>query len=103
EKNIYLSNFARFEKSLGQKLRSPLHKLRKTALHRFADLGFPTARDEEWRFTSVAPIAKIPFKTVAAYERNDLSAERVERVDLGWNRRSGSSSSMVTMRKNSPR
>ncbi|MBC8324572.1 MAG: Fe-S cluster assembly protein SufD [Verrucomicrobia subdivision 3 bacterium] len=31
---------------------------------RFAELGFPTTRDEDWRFTSVAPIAELDF-TVA--------------------------------------
>ena len=30
---------------------------REEALSRFLALGFPTTRDEEWRFTSVAPIA----------------------------------------------
>jgi Fe-S cluster assembly protein SufD len=34
---------------------------RRSALDRFQQLGFPTARDEEWRFTSVAPIAETPF------------------------------------------
>ena len=31
------------------------------ALNRFLLLGFPTTRDEEWRFTSVAPIADTYF------------------------------------------
>jgi Fe-S cluster assembly protein SufD len=33
-------------------------ELRDGALERFCALGFPTTRDEEWRFTSVAPIAR---------------------------------------------
>ncbi len=33
---------------------------------RFAALGFPTTREEEWRFTSVAPIASGEFKPVGA-------------------------------------
>ena len=35
-----------------------LQKLRESAFARFSELGFPTARDEEWRFTNVAPIAR---------------------------------------------
>src|SRR5437868_338130 len=31
-------------------------------MRRFAQLGFPTTRDEEWKFTSVTPIARIPFR-----------------------------------------
>jgi Fe-S cluster assembly protein SufD len=34
---------------------------RRHALERFQSLGFPTTRDEEWRFTSVAPIAEMAF------------------------------------------
>jgi Fe-S cluster assembly protein SufD len=33
---------------------------------RFAELGFPTTRDEDWRFTSVAPIAELEFTAAAA-------------------------------------
>jgi len=35
--------------------------LREAALRRFNELGFPTTRDEEWRFTNVAPIARSNF------------------------------------------
>jgi Fe-S cluster assembly protein SufD len=35
-----------------------LEPLRRAAAARFAATGFPTARDEEWRFTPVAPIAQ---------------------------------------------
>ena len=35
-----------------------LEPVRKAAIDRFAATGFPTARDEEWRFTPFAPIAQ---------------------------------------------
>jgi Fe-S cluster assembly protein SufD len=38
-----------------------LVRARSDALNRFRGLGFPTTRDEEWRFTSVAPIADRAF------------------------------------------
>jgi Fe-S cluster assembly protein SufD len=38
--------------------------LRKAGLARFAENGFPTLKDEDWRFTNVAPIAKLPFQPV---------------------------------------
>src|SRR5204862_138754 len=40
-------------------------------------LGFPTSRDEEWRFTSVAPIAERPF----ALARNGASTLRHQDLD----------------------
>jgi len=41
-----------------------LFPLRKAGLARFAELGFPTLKDEDWRFTNVAPIARFPFQPV---------------------------------------
>jgi Fe-S cluster assembly protein SufD len=38
-----------------------LQELREAAFQRFAELGFPTTHDEEWRFTNVAPIARAVF------------------------------------------
>ena len=36
-------------------------RLREDAFQRFAETGFPTTHDEEWRFTNVAPIARAKF------------------------------------------
>lgn len=39
-----------------------LTRTRHGAIERFRTLGFPTTRDEDWRFTSVAPIADSRFE-----------------------------------------
>src|SRR6266508_3688664 len=56
----YLAKFERFENEAKQP--SWLFPLRKAGIARFAELGFPTTRHEDWRFTNVAPIAKLPFR-----------------------------------------
>ena len=38
-----------------------LRELRRQAIARFAELGFPSTKQEEWRFTSVAPIVDTAF------------------------------------------
>ena len=38
-----------------------LRELREAGMARFADLGFPSPRLEDWRFTNAAPIADTPF------------------------------------------
>jgi len=43
-----------------------LQDLRDHAASRFVELGFPTVRDEEWRFTNVSPIASTEFKLAPA-------------------------------------
>src|SRR5688572_7485008 len=58
--DVYLDKFSRFEREPSQP--SWLLPLRKAGIARFAELGIPTLRDEDWRFTNVAPVAKQPFK-----------------------------------------
>ena len=43
-----------------------LKQIREGAIARFAELGFPTTKQEEWRFTSVAPIVETRFSHPAS-------------------------------------
>jgi len=67
EQDIYFKHFAELERRRATKDPSWLQKIRKGALDRFADLGFPTTRVEEWKYTSVAPITRVPFRPAAEY------------------------------------
>src|SRR5437588_3362175 len=57
--NHYLSDFERFEKD---RATPAVQRLRKAAIARFAELGFPGPRDEEWRFTPLAPLVQTAFR-----------------------------------------
>lgn len=61
--HAYLSAFARFEESLNGRSDTALHALRRSAIGRFAELGFPGTRDEAWFHTNVAPLVRTPFRT----------------------------------------
>ncbi len=39
----------------------PLQEVRAAAFQRFVELGFPTPKNEEWKYTNVAPIARTTF------------------------------------------
>jgi Fe-S cluster assembly protein SufD len=58
----HLKKFERFEREPKQP--AWLFPLRKAGLARFAERGFPTINDEDWRFTNVSAIAKLPFEPV---------------------------------------
>jgi Fe-S cluster assembly protein SufD len=58
----YLRDFERFEQDGAERQPSWLHQIRKAAIARFAELGFPTTRLEDWKYTSVAPIARCQFE-----------------------------------------
>jgi Fe-S cluster assembly protein SufD len=53
-----------------------LEPARRAAAARFAAVGFPTPRDEEWRFTPVAPIAQRTWRA-ANGDPGDVDAERL--------------------------
>jgi Fe-S cluster assembly protein SufD len=50
-----------------------LINLRKGGMARFSEIGFPTLRHEDWRFTNVTPIARLPFNP--AFEPRDAEAD----------------------------
>ena len=52
---------------------SELAEIRKRAAEYFESCGFPTTRDEDWRFTNVAPIAKAQFPVAAPAGVNEFS------------------------------
>src|SRR5947208_12026464 len=81
ETDPHLTQFERFESEPKQP--SWLFPLRKAGLARFAEAGFPTLNDEDWRFTNVAPIAKLPFKPVFQPARDGLTAESIRQFSFG--------------------
>lgn len=58
----YLSNFDFFESKLNGSAALPFHEKRRAAISKFAELGFPTTRNEEWKYTNVATLASNKFK-----------------------------------------
>ena len=65
KEGLYLSSFMELEKRLAAHSPSWLHEIRRAAMAGFAEKGFPTTRQEEWRNTNVAPIAAVPFQPAA--------------------------------------
>jgi len=62
ELQSYLDAFTRFEKNAVGRDLAWLRQLRQAGFARFSELGFPTTRDEDWRFTNVAPISRTVFQ-----------------------------------------
>ncbi len=73
ENGPYLEKFEQFEK--GAKDPAWVRVARKAGISHFVELGFPTLRDEDWRFTNVAPIAKLPFEPVIEPTRDAVAAK----------------------------
>jgi len=79
----YVADFRAFAGNGAGNAPAWLKELRQGAITRFAELGFPTMKQEEWRFTSVAPIAETHFKLSHA-RRSQLPGHRdIEPLLLG--------------------
>ncbi len=77
---VYFSSFEQLEKRLAGAHPAWLERIRREAIERFGDLGFPTPRDEDWKYTNIAPITKISFQPAAP---NGLPRRELERSLAG--------------------
>src|SRR4051812_9336239 len=82
ETEPHLEQFERFEKD-AKKQPSWLFPLRKAGIARFAEQGFPTINDEDWRFTNVAPIVRLPFKPVFTAGADGITAKSIAGFTFG--------------------
>ena len=51
-----------------------LKQRRESAMHRFAELGFPTRKQEAWRFTDLQPLQRAAFPPASAVSRVTAAA-----------------------------
>ena len=59
-----------------------LAEARAQAMTRFEAVGFPSTRSEDWRYTSVAPIAEADFRTLRAAS-GEVTAEQLAPFTFG--------------------
>ena len=86
--DVYFAHFAALEKKRTAGGASWLEPIRKAAIDRFGELGFPTTRLEAWKFTNVAAIANTRFEP-ARYELNAAIEKKLKALpfaDLGCSR-----------------
>ena len=65
ESDIETRSEDRLLAALAEQVTGPkwLSEMRGIARKRFADLGFPSTRDEDWRFTNVSPLKELEFSS----------------------------------------
>jgi len=83
----FVADFARLSPTLPGAQVPWLARARRDALERFARIGLPTPRDEEWKYTSMAALAKRRYSLAPTSGRNtrftaaQLAALPLARVD----------------------
>jgi Fe-S cluster assembly protein SufD len=78
----YVRDFEDVDIELGSVQPPWARALRRTALDRFLTFGFPTTKNEDWHFTSVARIAESEFLTLTS-PGGDVDREDVARFGFG--------------------
>jgi Fe-S cluster assembly protein SufD len=73
---LLVGQFTQFETAATQP--KWLAPVRKAGLASFADQGFPTLHDEDWRFTNVAPIAKLNFQLAKEVSVNGAETKLID-------------------------
>jgi Fe-S cluster assembly protein SufD len=84
-----LDAFRALEQENGALGPSWLRARRREAIAEFAELGLPTTRDENWRYTSLAPLAATALDLAGAREAGDVALETVASCSVGppsWTR-----------------
>ena len=61
-RNIYATQFSEIVDRLPGRGLEWLGRLRRSAIERFVQLGLPTTRLEDWKYTNVAPIGRLTFR-----------------------------------------
>lgn len=74
EESIYSTAFRELQRRVGENEPSWLRRLRENAFARFEELGFPTTKHEEWKYTNVAPLAKASFE----YRNGSIKLDRAQ-------------------------
>ncbi len=90
-----LDSFIAFEQEID--LQNPIHVYRKDALKRFENKGFPTKKDEQWKYTSLKSVIQrdynlsvnrnpnIELKDIKKYSINDIDSFKIVFVDGVFN------------------
>lgn len=88
-KDKLVSSFIVIENELKARTKANVASIRHEAMEQFEKLGFPTKRDEEWKYTSLRPVLKhdytvlpkadeaVEFKDVKRYFLNDADTYRL--------------------------
>ena len=92
-KEKLVSSFLAFENKGGLDLDSNVHSIRSKAILNFEKEGFPTKKDEEWKYTSLNSILKndyslfpktkkaVEFKNVREYSINEIESYTLVFID----------------------
>jgi Fe-S cluster assembly protein SufD len=80
KENLYQESFQARQDGRGPES-SWLDRLRQNAMDRFVEVGFPSVKEEEWKYTNVAAIARSNFTPATSSEEAKQSDAELKQLD----------------------
>jgi Fe-S cluster assembly protein SufD len=74
----YIKDSAEFQARETKSAPVWLREVRKASLDQFAAMGFPSLKDQRWRFTRVRPLLGHDFRLTEGYDRTALSSREID-------------------------
>ena len=90
----YLESFSAFEKTAAGQKQEWLRNLRQEAFERFCQVGFPSTRDEDWRFTNISAIAQTRFR-LSSIATENIGGLHFEKSELAFPALRSSQAAMI--------
>lgn len=75
--------FADFERTLNGAASSPAHAQRRDAMARLAEVGFPTMKHEDWKYTNLGPLLDMDFRLPPDAAPATVSAATLDAASRG--------------------
>ncbi|MBI2839266.1 MAG: Fe-S cluster assembly protein SufD [Acidobacteria bacterium] len=79
----FLEGFDAFLRSAASRSPERLQAMRRSAIDRLASTGFPSKRDEEWKYTNISPVLERVFAPVITSQGNGVARRDVDRFTFG--------------------
>ncbi|MGH9967431.1 MAG: Fe-S cluster assembly protein SufD [Pyrinomonadaceae bacterium] len=84
QESAYEAAFRVLQETTANSSPSWVGRLRDSAMDRFNQLGFPSVKDEEWKYTNVAPLTRLDFEPVIASGETLSTLTPAEVASLGY-------------------
>src|SRR6266545_6404575 len=80
----YQEAFRTLQESRHDATASWVERLRENAMATFTELGFPSVKEEEWKYTNVAAIARTDFTPLISADDSRVKSAASRLSDLGY-------------------
>lgn len=79
-KQKLITEFESTEKNLNGEAGNNFHKIRKDAIEKFKEIGFPLKKLEEWKYTNINPVLKHDFRLSYSESDTTIAKDDIEKL-----------------------